>query len=545
MGLAAPGAVTICLTALILAGCQQAAAPSTGEPTATAAPQRAAQTFRSPLDHPVLAWNETFLASIRTRPPRPTVITRQLFMAQAAIYDAWAAHDATATPLYLDAGLRRPAAARDEANKRTAIAHAAYGIAAHFFPEDLAAYKDTAERLDIALDPDSRDPATPEGIGNLAAEAVIAGRAEDGSNWRNGYADTTGYGAVNRSGPDALEAADFDPNRWQPLLVPTGAVLSPDGVPTVTEARQSYKVQKALTPQWGTVTPFGLRSGDEFRPPPPPQYGDHRPYVDANGHVTTGHLAWRDQFGELMLMSGWLDDPETGPRWKCIAEFWADGPRTETPPGHWNQLAHGFVLRDNLGIDETVKLYLALTGALLDAAIAVWDAKYYYDFIRPQSAIRYGWSDQTVLAWAGPNRGVHPIRGSEWQPYQEATFVTPAFPEYVSGHSAFSMAAATVLKQILGSDRFYDPDNPTTIGLDIDDEPGPDILGRHVIKGLKFENYDGPPMTLIWPTITAAANEAGISRLYGGIHIQDANLRGQEVGRAVGERAVEVARGYF
>lgn len=177
----------------------------------------------------------------------------------------------------------------------------------------------------------SDTPDTAAGLDNLAAANVLAARVGDGSNVENGFADTTGYVAINDpepGSPGAPGAADFDPNQWQPLRVPTGALVDANGVPIFDNyALSSFDDQVALTPQWGAVDSFALRSGDQFRPDAPPQLGDFGVYVDGAGNVTTGDQAYRDQVTEVLTVSAGLTTEQ-----KVIAKFWADGPRTLSPP---------------------------------------------------------------------------------------------------------------------------------------------------------------------------------------------------------------------
>lgn len=493
----------------------------------------------------VLNWNEAVLSAVRANPPRPTVHARNLHILHNAIYDAWAAYDDVAVGTRYGDGLRRPAEEHTDQNMTVAVSYAAHRALSALYPQNREIFDRVMGALGLPVDHETLDPATPAGIGNLAANAVLAYWAEDGSNWQNNFADPLGYTPVNP--PDVDPTSDaIDPNRWQPLLVPTGAVTDEYGRPVADpDNPDSYRVQSFLTPHWGMVQTFAMPSGDAVRPPAPPAYGDHSPYIDATGQMTTRHQAYIDQYREVMEVAGKLSDPQVGGPYRCIAEYWADGPRSDTPPGHWNQIAQGLVLRDGLDIGETAQLYFLLTGAMHDAAIAAWDAKLAYDTIRPITVIRHLWGDQEIESWAGYGLGVQKISGSAWIPYQEPTFLTPPFPDYVSGHSTFSMAAATVLAGYLGTATYYDPDNPTTIVLDLDDEEGPDILGRFVDKDLMLDTYDGPPMTLVWPTLFDAARQASLSRLYGGIHYQDSNLRGQEMGNAIGHLALDYARSFF
>ncbi|WP_299676111.1 DUF6851 domain-containing protein [uncultured Roseobacter sp.] len=480
----------------------------------------------------VAQWNEVMLEAIREGGAKPTATTYQLHLVSSAVYDAWAAFDPEAYGYYseIDTGL-----AATEANKAEAVSFAAYVALSALFPDESDRFDDFM--ADLGYDPADAVPGTGRaaGLGALAAQNVFAARAEDGANANNDFADTSGYVPINSADPASGRAPggdDFDPNHWQPLRVPTGTVTDANGVPIVdNDDPASYVDQVALTPHWGSVDSFALSSGDQFRPDAPPQLGDFSPYVDGTGTVTTNDQAYRDQIAEVIAVSANLTDAQ-----KVIAELWADGPRTESPPGHWNQIAQDIALRDGHGIDEDAKLFFALNAAVFDAGIATWEAKYTYDYVRPQSAIRDLFYDQQIEAWGGVNQGRQTILGQDWQPYQNVTFVTPPFPEYVSGHSTFSMAAARTIASFVGSDAYYD--GASLSNYDLDGVPGIDLLGRYETSELVFEEFGaGPPVVLQWETLTEAAEEAGISRLYGGIHIQDGNLNGLEVGKQVAAQA--------
>ena len=302
---------------------------------------------------------------------------------------------------------------------------------------------------------------------------------------------------------------------------------------------------------------------------------------------------------------GWAKNPVTGQPYppqvvlradfaRVMAEFWADGPQSETPPGHWNTLANavadspGFSRRlfgkgeplDPLAWD--VHLYLALNGAEHDAAIAAWGLKRRYTTVRPISLIRWmggkGQSSDARLPaydpgglplvpglielvtressapggrherlahhvgevalrdWLGEPAdrarqvsGVGWVRAVDWITYQRRTFVTPAFPGFISGHSTFSRAGAEVLTRLTGSPYF------------------PGGLGEYVArKGmLKFEQGPTTDVHLQWASFYDAADEAGQSRLWGSIHIQQDDFGGRRVGRRVGLNAVALATRYF
>jgi hypothetical protein len=274
---------------------------------------------------------------------------------------------------------------------------------------------------------------------------------------------------------------------------------------------------------------------------------------------------------------------------RVLAEFWADGPSSETPPGHWNVLANyvadhpltvkkiggvGLVVDD---LEWDVKVYFTLNAAVHEAACACWATKRYYDGWRPMSAVRYlgGLGQCTdpglasfhtnglplitniielvtsntvasghhagltpgkiaVLAWPGPpadsvnqHSGVKWIHADSWSTYQRTNFVTPAFPGYFSGHSTFSRSAAEVLAAITGTNFF------------------PGGMGTYSNYSLGFENGPSAPITLQWATYFDAADQAGISRIWGGIHPPIDNLAGRRVGSQIGKGVWALAKRYF
>ncbi len=481
----------------------------------------------------VAQWNELALQAIREDKPVPTVITRSLHLAHAAMYDAWAAFDAGAAGAYFNPRPmhRRARRRMAEDTLERAVSTAAHHTLSQLFPSHTDRFDGLLDQLGYGADRGRRDHASR--IGLRAARTVLRRRANDGSNARNDYADSSGYAPMN-----APDDPDLDPNYWTPLKVPNGSAVDENGIPIVTEDPASYDVQTPLTPHWGQVDPFAISSGRDFRPVAPPQFGDFSPYTDAHGVVSSNDAAYRRQFTEVAQLSAALT-----PEQKVIAEYWADGPNSSTPPGHWNEFAQDIALRDDHGLEQDVKLFFALNNALMDTGIAIWDAKYAHDYVRPQTAIRYLFADEEIAAWGGPNQGTQMIPGSTWQPYQDVTFVTPAFPEYTSGHSGFSYAAASVLEAFTGSDRLYDG---TSRGAqDFDRDGQPDLIGSYSTDALAFEQYDGEPITLQWDTVWDAAAEAGRSRLYGGIHIQDGDLRARAMGKAVAEVAWQASEALF
>ena len=278
---------------------------------------------------------------------------------------------------------------------------------------------------------------------------------------------------------------------------------------------------------------------------------------------------------------------------RVLAEFWADGPDSETPPGHWFTILNyvndhpetikrfagqGAILSD---LEWDVKSYLVMGGAMHDSAINTWGIKGYYDYVRPISAIRYmaskGQSTDNTLpsfnphglplipglieviasgddlagdndinvgkikvkSWKGPDfidnpdtdvAGVDWILGTHWWPYQRPTFVTPPFAGYLSGHSTFSRAAATALTKITGS-KFF----PGGIGTF-------DVIENEF---LVFEEGPSESFTLEWATYQDASDQTSLSRIWGGIHPPIDDIKGRIIGKKIGEESFNLAQQYF
>ncbi|HET9290061.1 MAG TPA: hypothetical protein VFQ49_03190, partial [Actinomycetes bacterium] len=168
-------------------------------------------------DNAVLRWSEQTLAAIRALKTGPTINARALAIVQTAMYEAWAAYDATAVGTRLGGSLRRPAAERTDAYKSKAVSYAAYRALLNLFPARSADFRALLSNMGYDPDDATTDPASPTGVGNQAAAAVLAFRANDGSNQAGGYADTIGYVPVNT--PDQVD----DPFRWQPLRHPNAS----------------------------------------------------------------------------------------------------------------------------------------------------------------------------------------------------------------------------------------------------------------------------------------------------------------------------------
>jgi hypothetical protein len=441
----------------------------------------------------VIRWNNAVLEGIREAHPGPPMVARMLHVVHTCIYDAWAAYDENARGTQLGNTLRQPRHRRTAAHKRQAISYAAYRASVDLFPAQKPIFD--ALMSDLGYDPayTATETHTPAGIGNTACAAVLADRHADGSNQLGdlhpgAYTDYSGYAPVNT--PTSI----VDPNRWQPL--------------TVSNGHGGLVTQTSIAPFWGQVKPWALRSIAQYPVKPP---------------AAAGTAAYRLQSDQVLNYSASLTD-----RQKVIAEYWADGPSSELPPGHWNVFAQFVSRRDHHRLDRDVKMFFAVNNALMDASVWTWGVKRAYDYIRPVSAVHYLFGSSTVTAWAGPGLGTQTIPGSAWRPYQAATVVTPPFSEYVSGHSTFSAAAAATLRLFTRSDAFGD--SVTIAAGSSRVEPGA---------------VPAADVRLRWPTFSAAADEAGISRRFGGIHFIDGDLEGRRVGKLIGAAAFEKTRSYF
>ena len=486
-------------------------------------------------------------------------------------------------------------------------------------------------------------------LGNYLAEEMINFGLQDGSNEVNDY-DNEHYTTFND--PlilDLYEDNDqIDPNRWQPLSFDVFIDQSGNPFP--------LNVPHFLSPEWGEVTPFCLETQDlniytdggfdayVYNDPGPPVYiqnsnedGIMDPYkwhfalvaawsahldpadptmidispasignFDSTNYPETfaEYQAFYDFMNGGDASTGHALNPHTNAPYtpqmvkradygRVLAEFWADGPDSETPPGHWytilNYVSDHPLTNKQLGgtgpilsdLEWDVKAYLALGGAMHDAAVNTWGIKGYYDYIRPISAIRYmatkGQSSNAALpsydphglplipglielvetgdplagdadehvgklkiyAWKGPDfiadpetdvAGVDWILGTHWWPYQRATFVTPPFAGYVSGHSTFSRAAAEVLTLFTG-DAFF-PGGMGTFDVAQNDF-------------LVFEQGPTQNMTLQWATYRDASDQTSLSRIWGGIHPPIDDIRGRIIGEKIGVDAYNQALQYF
>lgn len=489
---------------------------------------------------------------------------------------------------------------------------------------------------------------SPAALGNYIAQKVIAFGLEDGANELADFGNAY-YKPVNPD-IDPVKFGDssiVDPNRWQPIKVGTFIDQNGNIIPV--------KVPLFLCPEWGNVVPFAMTNADrtmyhrganDF-----PVYHDPGApaFLDTTSVSATGSDMYRWGFTMVSVWQSHLDpsdsvkvdispasvgnipsypktpsemkafynytaggdigkgrtlNPKTGQPYtpqivnrgdftRVLAEFWADGPNSETPPGHWftilNYVSDHPQFQKRFGgvgpvIDDLewdIKSYFILGGAMHDAAITAWGIKGWYDYVRPISALRYmagrgQCSDSTkpnyskagiplvpglielvqpgdslagegnknvgkikLYTWRGhyyikdPNvntAGVGWILAGDWWPYQRPSFVTPPFAGYISGHSTYSRTAAEVMTLLTGDEYF------------------PGGMGEfHATKNeyLVFEEGPSQDITLQWATYRDASDQCSLSRIWGGIHPPIDDIPGRFIGMKIGPASYALAQKYF
>jgi membrane-associated phospholipid phosphatase len=382
----------------------------------------------------VLQWNEVLLDAIRTSHTAPPPASRNLAIMHVAIFDAVNSIDRLSAPYLVKKGGPKGASAE------AAAARAAHDTLAALYP-DLKATIDAALHDSLAAVPDGRAERQGIAVGRYVAKKVLRARRNDGADAVVPYAPGT------------------DPGDWQPT--PPGFAAS-------------------QFPQWANVEPFAMTDAGQFRPTAPPALTS-ADYAAAFNEV-------KDLGGD-----GVTTPTSRTPEQTLIANFWADGAGTETPPGHWNTIAEDVARARGLSLVQDARLFALLNIALADAAIDAWDCKYEFNLWRPVTAIRAADLDGNPATAPDPT----------WTPL----LATPAFPSYMSGHSTFSSAGAAVLANFFGTDA-------------VAFTTGSDAM---------------PGTTRTFTSFSAAAAEAGQSRIYGGIHYQFDNQAGLTSGHALGE----------
>lgn len=591
-------------------------------------------------------WNEHLLHAISIDTARPTVHARNLFYLSTAMYDTWAAYDPTAAQ-YLHhekvLGGGDMTAARDEA-----ISHAAYNIILHRFvtgPAGVGPGKNETlldirtQMLDLGYNPDftSTIGDSPAALGNRIAQSAINRGLTDGANETGNYASPPGM-FVPVNPPLTFENPGTvmnDPNRWQPLHF-LGNRIDQFGRP-INEA-----TQKHLTPFWGQVTPFAMTAADRSsngvyhdqgmppglndRPNEAQFKDDALTLIRLSAELDPNDGAMMDispasrgntpdsPFTNSYDQVGYAVNPYTGSPYepevvkrgdfgRIMAEFWADGPRSTAPPGHWNEIRNDITDKmELLGISKQIegtgpvvndlewdiKSMFALNGGLHDAAIAAWNHKGVYDSSRPVSFIRYmgqlgqssdpsgpsyhedglplepGLVEVIAPATTAPGERHAHLAGSEgkiairsWQGAVDG--VAPFDDPSEIGGVDWILAENWMPYQLNG---FVTPPFAGFVsGHSTYSRTGAEVLtlltGTPFFPGGIFE-YDIPmgsgldfeygpttPLKLQFATYFDASDQASLSRVYGGIHPPADDFPGRRIGHEVGPDAWELAMRYF
>lgn len=407
----------------------------------------------------VADWNATLLNAVRDRTTtsddpvpnrivnsRPAEVTKNLAMVHTAMFDAINAVEGRYRS-YLSDLPSDPLA-----SPATALATAAHRVSTHLYPEaNQVAVLDATLAASLASVPEGTAKQRGILLGEAIARRMIEAREGDGSSAPSAYAPSGQIGRWGRTGPGF-----FPPE----------------------------------LPMWGEVKPFVLADVADIRVAAPPKL-DSAEYAAAVDQV---------------LRLGRVDSTTRTSEQTEIANFWADGAGTATPPGHWNRIASDVLMSRPMELIDSARTMAMLNLALADAAIAAWDVKYLYDFWRPIDAITKAAADGNDAT----------VQDASWSPLLR----TPPHPSYVSGHSTFSAAAATVLTRLLGDNVSFTTTNDPKTGLTQTPIPESALVTR------RFASF------------AQAAEEAGVSRVYGGIHFPFDNTAGQALGRSVGEAIV-------
>lgn len=381
----------------------------------------------------IIDWNNVALNAIRVDKTPPPKSSRALACVHTAMFDAADIAGGTTYAPYLVEPVEFILPISPEA----AAVSAAYETLIELFPAQKATF-DAALTASLAAIPDGLEKDGGIGWGKEVAQQILAARRDDGAD------KTVDY------------EAPIGGNWW----IPTPPAFA-----------------AALLPNWPSVTPWAMTKGAQFRQGPPPPSSSPQ-YLAA--------------FREVERL-GRLDSHDRTPEQSQIALFWADGPGTATPPGHWHVIAQGIAQAHGLSLIDNARLFALLAIAGADAAIVSWDNKYFYSNWRPVTGIQKADLD-------GNPATTPDLR---WMPF----IATPPFPSYTSGHSTFSSASARVLGLFFGTD-------------EISFSTTSDAL---------------PGVTRSFSSLSAAAEEAGQSRIYGGIHWQYDNQAGLTSGRELAE----------
>jgi hypothetical protein len=537
------------------------------------------------------------LEGTRAKAQGPTVEARKLWHVSAAMYEAWAVYDATASGYFTGKRLKSEAGEKTLEHVAETLSHAVYPVLREGFKGlatevpgtpgygAYAAFRVHMRDLGY-LDAQGRAiPSAAQALGARIAEAILEFAGGDGANESGGYADTSGY--IPANGPLDLDAPlmdSVDVNFWQPIRLLDG------------------EVQSFMTPHWAFVSPFALpvyrQGGLRIDPGPPPSYGTETEpeFIENFMEVVAFGAALDPATGsgsEWMNVSpgvrgnnsfptdggtGHPINPSTGAaygdQWVKRGDYYRaqaaflDGNRFNMPGPWWFEIATDVLAGRGLvqqqpgnkpsrhDLEYDVKLYFALGAAMHDTAIAVWDVKRHYDWVRPITAIRWlgqhnllpvrpgvvEWIDegdplagpagehvgrQKIRGWRGPFAGVGWILPEQWIPYQHPTFVTPPFPGYTSGHAAFGWSFKEVMADYT------------------QDEFVPGGLMTWEVTELPFDAPPSAPVVLQWATYQDIADDGGLGRLMCGVHPRVDAVASRPIGRECGQGAMALAREYF
>ena len=355
-----------------------------------------------------LQWNQLTLEAIKITNTSPPLAARALAMVHTAMYDAWSVYNKCAFSTTTSRYIKRYDENCGENEVEKTFSYAAYRVLTDLFwfalpSENGNMFRNLMTQCNFDPDDCSMDITTAEGIGNLIAKLIIDYRHGDEANQQGllfhfaPWSDFTGYQSVNPPEPAPVK----DINHWQPLLV-------------------NGKTQHFLVPHWPLVKPFALIFAKQFRPDPPFNAKD-------------SPNDFKRQAQEIISISETLSDKE-----KAIAEYWEDGPHSFTPPGHWCEIAQFVCEKEKYNNKDCIKLFFALTNALLDASIACWECKRRYDSVRPITAIHELYRGKIIKAWGGPFKGTVEMAAKIGCAINAPNFITPPFPAFVSEHSTFS-----------------------------------------------------------------------------------------------------------
>lgn len=383
----------------------------------------------------VLQWNEQLLDAIRVARPAPPVAARAMAIVHTAVFDAVN----SIGNCFVSYAATIPV--HPKASQEAAVAAAAERTLSSLFPSLQQTFS-AALVSSLAAVPDGIREDQGVEVGRMAADRILALRSNDGST------ATVNYQPGNL------------PGDWRPT--PSGFAA-------------------AVLPQWADLTPFAMASSDQFLAPPPPALTSEQYATDYN----------------MVKSLGSINSTVRTAAQSQVAQIWAGGPGTATPPGQWNMIAQDLAVSQGNDLYENARMFALLNIALADAAISCWNTKYEYDLWRPITAIREGATDGNAATEAD----------AQWTPLLN----TPAFPAYSSGHSTFSGAGSTVLAGFFGTDN---------LAFTLDSE----------VAGVQDRSYT---------SLRAAADEAGFSRIFGGIHFNFDNFSGKTAGRQIGQLVLE------